>query len=431
MQLKRMTIGATLANATCGLLGVLPAAPVAAQEVSDWEIDTSLLYYAEDNDRVTDGSLMISARRRFDEDRSLDLNLTVDVLTGATPSGAVPSSQPQTFTSPSGKDSYVIEPGATPLDGSFLDTRIALSGGWQQALGDSMRWSAGVSASHEYDYFHVGVNGRIERDFNKRNTTVYLGAAYAQDDIQPVGGAPLGLAPMLEVDNNDSKLGDDSKNVIDLLVGVTQVLSRRAVLEVAYSHGSSDGYLSDPYKFLSVVDHVTGLPVAGPAGSGLDLYLYESRPDSRTKQSLFAEWRYALDRDSMAVSYRIMDDDWGVASQTLDARYHWNFSPNSWLEPHLRYYTQSAADFYRTVMFADEALPQFASADHRLADLDAYTVGLKYGRRTAHGEFSVRLEYYHQAGDPSQGAAVGDLVNHDLLPPLSAVIAQFGYKFRF
>ena len=212
---------------------------------------------------------------------------------------------------------------------------------------------------------------------------------------------------------------------------MTQVLSRRSVLEVAYSHGGSDGYLNDPYKFLSVVDRVTGLPVAGPAGSGLDLYLYDSRPDSRTKQSLFAEWRYALDRDSMAVSYRIMDDDWGVASQTLDARYHWNFSPNSYLEPHVRYYTQSAADFYRTVMFADEALPEFASADHRLADLDAYTVGLKYGRRTAHGEFSVRLEYYHQAGDPSQGAAVGDLVNHDLLPPLSAVIAQFGYKFRF
>ena len=203
MQLKRMAIGATLANATCGLLGALPAAPVAAQEVSDWEIDTSLLYYAEDNDRVTDGSLMTSARRMFDEDRSLDLNLTVDVLTGATPSGAVPSSQPQTFTSPSGKDSYLIEPGATPLDGSFLDTRIALSASWQQSLGDSMRWSAGFSASHEYDYFHVGVNGRIERDFNKRNTTVYLGAAYAQDDIQPVGGAPIGLAPMLEVDNHD------------------------------------------------------------------------------------------------------------------------------------------------------------------------------------------------------------------------------------
>ena len=144
---------------------------------------------------------MTSARRVFDEDRSLDLNLTVDVLTGATPSGAVPSSQPQTFTSPSGNDSYVIEPGATPLDGSFLDTRFALSAAGSRSLGDSMRGAPGFSASHEYDYFHVGVNGRIEHDFNQRNTTVYLGAAYGQDDIKPVGGAPIGLAPMLEVGN--------------------------------------------------------------------------------------------------------------------------------------------------------------------------------------------------------------------------------------
>jgi hypothetical protein len=43
----------------------------------------------------------------------------------------------------------------------------------------------------------------------------------------------------------------------------------------------------------------------------------------------------------------------------------------------------------------------------------------------------VRLEYYRQAGDASPGSAVGDLVNFDLVPPLTAVIAQFGYKFRF
>ncbi len=53
MQLKK-PIGAALASATCGLLGALPASPVAAQEAYDWEIDTSLLYYGEDDDRVMD-----------------------------------------------------------------------------------------------------------------------------------------------------------------------------------------------------------------------------------------------------------------------------------------------------------------------------------------------------------------------------------------
>ena len=98
-----------------------------------------------------------------------------------------------------------------------------------------MRWNAGFSVSDEYDYFHLGVNGRFERDFNQRNTTVFVGAAYAQDDINPVGGAPIGFAPMLEVDNDDSNLAArrHRRTSSTLLVGVTQML------EPALAAGSS------------------------------------------------------------------------------------------------------------------------------------------------------------------------------------------------
>jgi hypothetical protein len=83
------------------------------------------------------------------------------------------------------------------------------------------------------------------------------------------------------------------------------------------------------------------------------------------------------------------------------------------------------------VLFQGDPQPDFASADHRLADMGAYTAGFKYGRRTQRGEFSIRLEYYRQEGDPSPGSAVGDLASFELVPPLTAIIAQFGYKFRF
>jgi Protein of unknown function (DUF3570) len=440
MQLRRKPIGATLAAATCSLLGTLPAAPAAAQEAKDWSIDTSLLYYGEDNGRVEDVSLMASIRRAFDEDHSLSATLTVDSLTGATPSGAVPANAPQTFTGPSGGGSYTISPGEQPLDTTFLDTRVALGASWQQSLGDAMRWSVGFSGSDEYDYLHLGLDARLERDFNLRNTTAFIGLAYGQDEIKPVGGIPAGLTAMLgEVEDDDGddsgairgRDADDSKDVADLLVGVTQVLSRRSLLEVAFSYSQSDGYLTDPYKILSVVDPVTGVPVAGPAGGVPFLYLYEERPDSRTKQSLFAEWRYALDRDSFALNFRYMDDDWGVTSQTAEARYRWNINDHSYLEPHLRWYTQSAADFYRTVLFTGDPLPESASADYRLADLDAYTIGAKYGLRTDHGEFSVRLEYYQQSPTESPGSAVGDLAGFDLTPDMKAVIVQFGYQFDF
>lgn len=437
MQLKK-PIGATLASATCGLLGALPAAPVAAQESPKWEVDTSLLYYGESDDRVQDGSLMMSIRRALDEDRSLNLTMTVDTLTGATPNGAVPSNSVQTFTGASGGEAYRVRAGETPLDPTFLDTRYALAINWQQALGDSSRWNIGFSGSDEYDYLHLGVNTRLEFDFNRRNTTVFVGAAYGRDEVSPVGGTPIGLtampAPSDDDDDDDDDEGEggggETKDVYDALIGVTQVLSRRALVEVAFSYGKSDGYLNDPYKLLSVVDPVTGRPVPGPE-PGINLYLYEQRPDTRAKTSAFVEWRYAFDRDSVALNYRFMDDDWGIQSHTVEARYRWNISDNSYLEPHLRYYQQDAADFYHTVLFAGDAVPQFASADYRLADNKTWTAGIKYGHRTERGEYSVRLEYYQQTADPSPGSEVGDLAAFDLVPKLKAVIAQFGYKFRF
>lgn len=437
MQLKK-PIGATLASATCGLLGALPAAPVAAQESPKWEVDTSLLYYGESDDRVQDGSLMMSIRRALDEDRSLNLTMTVDTLTGATPNGAVPSNSVQTFTGASGGEGYRVRAGDTPLDPTFLDTRYALAINWQQALGDSSRWNIGFSGSDEYDYLHLGVNTRLEFDFNRRNTTVFVGAAYGRDEVSPVGGTPIGLtampAPSDDDDDDDDDEGEggggETKDVYDALIGMTQVLSRRALVEVAFSYGKSDGYLNDPYKLLSVVDPVTGRPVPGPE-PGINLYLYEQRPDTRAKTSAFVEWRYAFDRDSVALNYRFMDDDWGIQSHTVEARYRWNISDNSYLEPHLRYYQQDAADFYHTVLFAGDAVPQFASADYRLADNKTWTAGIKYGHRTERGEYSVRLEYYQQTADPSPGSEVGDLAAFDLVPKLKAVIAQFGYKFRF
>lgn len=441
MQLKK-PIGGSLAAATCGLLGALPAAPVAAQETGDWDIDSSVIYYGEDNERVTAYTLDVAIQRALDEDRKFNFNLTVDSLTGATPNGAVPANTVQTFTRASGGGSFTVQPGEVPLDPDFLDTRVALSGSWQQALGENWRWNVGFSASDEYDYFHAGLNTRFERDFNQKNTTAFVGLAFAQDDIKPVGGAPIGFTPMNDEreddeededdDDNFRGGGDQSKDVVDALVGFTQLLGRRDLIEVAYSYGQSDGYLTDPYKVLTVVDPVTGVPVPGPGEDVSYLYLFEHRPDSRTKQSGFVEWRHAFDRDSLALNARYMTDDWGIDSQTVEARYRWNINENSYLEPHLRWYTQSAADFYTTVLFDGDPLPEYASADYRLADLDAYTIGAKYGHRTERGEWSVRLEYYHHEADPSPGAAVGDLAEFDeLILPMSAVIAQFGYRFKF
>lgn len=433
--MSKESLSAKLAAAACTLLGTSATAPAVAADAApdQWSIDSSLLYYGESDSRVTDISAAISAQRNFDDERKLGITLTADTLTGASASGAIALDRPQTFTSPSGKGTYSTTSNDVPLDDTFKDTRYALNASWTQPFARLYTFTAGLGFSTEYDYQHIGANLLLSRDFNKRNTTLSLGAAYSQDDIDPVGGAPVPLSQMLDVGNLTNKLGSDSKNVIDLLFGVTQVLGRNTVLRVNYSFSDSNGYLNDPYKILSVVDPLTGdtvlrTPVgAGPTG----VYRFENRPDTRTKQGLYAEMKHAFGKSVLRTAYRFMTDDWGIDSNTLEASYRWPMGAASYVEPQLRYYTQSEADFYRSSLVAGRPLPQYASADFRLGSFDAITAGLKYGHTTLGGnEWSVRAEYYMQSGSVPAEQIIGNQRRREQYPDLNAVIVQFGYKFR-
>jgi hypothetical protein len=428
------SIAVSLARATCTLLGTAISTPVLAQEEPGWDFNTALLYYGESDNRVQDISLNVLARKTLLDDRFLTLGLAVDTLTGATPGGALPFSGPQTFTRPSGLSTYTTPGGQIPLDDSFLDTRVAISAGWTQPFARLYKFNAGISASKEYDYLHLGADLGFARDFNKRNTTLSFGLAFSQDSLEPVGGAPLPLSAMLDVGDLSNRTGDQDKTIVDAVIGLTQVINRDLLVQVNYSFSQSTGYLNDPYKFLSLVDGSSGDPIErtpAPGESGPDYeYRYENRPDERTKHSLYTQAKYHMNGKVLDASYRYMTDDWDIRSQTIEARYRWPIGDSRYLEPHLRYYTQTAAEFYR-ISLVDGAPPlEFASADYRLGDFDAITIGLKYGWKTRRdNEMSVRLEYYMQDGTAPTDQVIGNQSNYSLYPDLDAIIAQFSYRF--
>jgi hypothetical protein len=431
---KQPSVSATLAAATCSLLGTSPTAPVQAQEEPGWDFNTALLYYGEDDDRVQDVSLNILGKRYFVDDRALTLGLTVDTLTGATPNGAIRQGVPQTFTRPSGSSVYTIPANELPLDDTFKDTRAAVSVGWEQPLGRLWKTSVGLSGSFEYDYTHIGLNGSLSRDFNQRNTTVSAGLAVAHDTWDPVGGTPVPFAPMLDVGDTGNKTGGESKDVIDAVFGVTQVISRRLLVQLNYSFSNSSGYLTDPYKILSVVDGTTGdtitrVPASGAEGPSHE-FRFERRPDDRTKHSLYTQAKYYMGGKVLDASYRYMTDDWEIDSHTLDLKLRWPIGEKSYVEPHLRFYTQSEADFYTISLVDGGALPTFASADYRLGNFDAVTAGLKYGWTTRGGnEMSIRAELYRQTGSISSDLLIGNQVGRETYPDLDAIILQFSYRF--
>jgi hypothetical protein len=429
------SVAATLTTATCALLGTTSTTPVNAQEEDEWELDTALLYYNEDGNRVQDISFKMLANRNFVDDRVLSLSLGVDSLTGATPIGAIPFAGPQTFTSPSGNQVRTTPPGEIPLDPSFLDTRVALTANWQQPLGRLSSFNAGLSASSEYDYLHLGANFKLSRDFNKRNTTVSLGLAFAADELDPVGGAPMPLTPMLDVDDLSNRMGNQNKDVMDVVLGVSQIINQNLIMQFNYSFSSSDGYLNDPYKIVSLVDPVTGDPVPRIPAPGVDgpshEYRFESRPGERTKHSLFGQAKYYMNGKVLDASYRYMTDDWDIDSHTVDVRFRWPIGDRSYLEPHFRYYTQTHANFYRTSLDSSLPLPSYASADYRLGEFDAITLGLKYGWKTESGnEWSARLEAYSADGSVPANLLIGSNQGGlEIYPDLDAIIAQFSYSF--
>jgi hypothetical protein len=429
-----ISVSAALAAATCSLLGSGLPATVQADDAGDWDFNTSILYYGEDNDRVQDFSVSAIARRMFVDDRIMTLGITVDGLTGATPSGAIRQDFAQTFTRPSGNAAYTVPAGELPLDDTFRDTRVALSAGWQQPVGETSLVNVGASLSREYDYTHLGINAKYARDFNQRNTTVSAGLALSMDKLDPVGGAPTPLTSMLSVGDTSNRLGDQDKDVIDVVLGVSQVMSRNLVMQFNYSFSQADGYLTDPYKILSVVDGTTGdtLPVSpAPVVDGPShQFLFESRPDERTKHSVYAQAKYYMNGKVLDASYRYMTDDWEIDSHTVDLRYRWPVSDTSYLEPHLRFYTQSEAEFYRLSLVDSEPLPSFASADYRLGNFDAITAGVKYGWKTRNDhDMSVRAELYRQTGSVPGGQIIGNQAERDNYPDLNALIVQFSYRF--
>ncbi|HEX5792440.1 MAG TPA: DUF3570 domain-containing protein [Rheinheimera sp.] len=429
MQLKQLAnISTALAAASCAALGQQAEAGTL---LDDWQFNSAILLYNE-TDRVSAAEAILTARGDFADDKFLNLGLVVDALTGASASGAVAQPYVQSFTRPSGRGSYQVAPGETPLDDTFHDTRVQLDASWEQPLAANWRISGGGHLSKEYDYLSMGLNGSVARDFNQKNTTVSLGLAYSHDSIEPEGGIARPFAAMLlrsDFADDDSyqaafdatrDRADDSKDTLDMLLGLTQVINRDWLMQFNYSLSVADGYMTDPFKLVSVVN----------SNGEVQQNLYENRPDQRTKHSLYWQNKLHLSGSYLDASYRYMWDDWDLKSHTADVKWRLPLGERWYVEPQLRYYQQSAAEFYAPFILQNDALPQYVSADYRIGKMTAYTLGAKFGTKLAAGnELSFRLALYQQTPKNNGTAAPGILADVELYEKITAVMAQLSYSF--
>ncbi len=352
--------------------------------------DGSLAYKYEDY-READGRIAVrtqstAAEQDLGFDTRLKLTGTLDAITGATPTG-----QP----APAGSEQV----GLTQLH----ERRKAWSGDLSHQFGP-VNLDAGFAESREGDYVSRGWSVTTLTDLNDKNTTVRAGLAGTDDRVE-VFFEPAWLP----------------KHTQDAILGVTQLLNPLTFVTLNLSGGQAHGYLSEQHK--QVEKTLQLFP-----GVFLPEAFAENRPDHRTKGLAYLSANRALPKLHAAVegSYRFYHDTYGVTAETVELAWFQHLGSRLILQPSVRYFQQTAANFYHYDLDDTAIVPvripngqgQLYSSDFRLSALETWSYGLKavwtvadwlqldlaYARYDMHGRDGVTpASAYTRAGITTAG----------------------------
>ena len=409
MQLNRDT----LHKAALALL-LVPVAAKADDATNRIDV-TSLLYNEQSRTNVVEP--VVRFTHLLPDGQSFSAQLGIDVITGASPTGALPSGTIQTRTSASGH-TITTSAGAIPT-AAFTDRRLALDGEWHKPLGRFVASDLSGHLSREKDYQSLGVGAKFSWDVMNRLVTLTAGGAVNHDTVFPTGGTPLGLTTGTIVSH-----AANAKDVKNFFAGASRIMTRRWMMSVEGSRTMENGYLTEPYKVVSIMNRTTGVPIQ---------QLTDMRPSTRNRTAVLVSSVYHYTNDVLYSSYRYYTDTWAVHSHTLDLKYRHQISDDTYLEPLLRYYTQSAESFYNVGLMQGAPLPSYATSDYRLGRLHTITLGGTYGFHfeDSPGDWTVRAQLMRQSGDSSPPNVVGIQRRYDLVPPVNIFAIAIGYSFGY
>ena len=219
--------------------------------------------------------------------------------------------------------------------------------------------------STERDYESSAVALKWTQEFNKKNTVLDAGIAYAHDE------ADLFTRP-----------GSAGKDTVDLHLGLSQVLDRQTVLGFNASLSTANGYLDDQYKVVLLGDDV----------------IPESRPSHRKRGTLGVDIKRYIEPlgASVEAGYRFGSDTFGITSHTASVTWRQKLGEAWTLSVGGRAYWQSAADFYAVSFTGD---PDHYSSDYRLSSLRSFSVETRVTWKVRENlSLSVGYERYEMQG---------------------------------
>lgn len=182
--------------------------------------------------------------------------------------------------------------------------------------------SLGFTNSSENDYEANTVYFSVSQEFFGGMSTVTMGYANGWDDVQRLGNETFSE----EADRRNYQLG------------LSQVITRNSLLGVDLEVVTDEGFLQNPYRQNRYLD---------PNDATAFLYQPERYPETRTSTAIATRALYYLPyRASIRAEYRYFSDTWGIDAHTFELGYVHGLTDRWTLEGSVRYYTQSAAEFY-------------------------------------------------------------------------------------
>ncbi len=257
--------------------------------------------------------------------------------------------------------------------------------------------TVGASHSRESDYLSrsLFVQGSVSTE--DKNSTLNFGLAGTRDVINP----------------SNQIVVDEHKSINELMLGVTQVVSQRDIVQLNYTRSQGRGYFSDPYKF------------------------FDNRPRNKNADIVLLRWNHHIEATdaSLRLAYRRYLDSFGIRSHTLSSEYVQPLAAGWTVSPFVRLYTQSAASFYYGPVSAPEpTIPDgfmpgamYLSEDQRLSSYGARALGFKLAKWLGPDVLvDFRYEHYRQRSEWAWGYG-----GSSGIAPLSAQVFQFGLSYFF
>jgi hypothetical protein len=226
----------------------------------------------------------------------------------------------------------------------------------------------GVNHSAENDYVSRGVSLVATQANESKNTTWTAGIGMNRDEINP----------------SNLIVANERKRGLDLIVGVTQVLTMNDIVQFNLGLYTGRGYFSDPYK------------------------IYDERPRDRSHQTFQTRWNHHFTElnGTSRWAYRYYSDNWGIRSHTMDAEWVQRLGGGWSVAPAVRYYSQTAAKFYVEVDPTLAPFPtsppvdaRYFSEDQRVSAFGGLTVGMKLVKQLSlDTKVDLKFEQYGQKG---------------------------------